>query len=439
MKKTQLKELIKQSMLELKSPEYLNLMKKADDTGRGYAERDKFRSQAYDLKIGAMTPDEEKMVSDYEEEEANKFALDSEEPLEEISGDVKKLKSFLKNYVNNEIQDPNSPYVHIEWFSESNMKARNLEQLLKSLDVEYKYETETDGGFKVHMFDINKEQANKATLVSKEPLDENMDDMPEDIEWIWDGEVYDRVDYHSGDIGLEGYSKSTGRDYTASVMADYNGDDWDWSFSNIENIEVVPVKEIKNKPTHLRERKEPLSKLIRKADRIVESWNYKKKSLLTEGADLSTQVTNWKELDRYGEEILVITADGKKEKFTLSDIDESELSYEYNFDDTKAYLTYHNADKSKTLGMTSHITGSPDSPEGYDELELDYLTDNTGKLSEGMHGGYIELMEMNPKFDEGLEMVLEVWNEWKSGQMTEPEMIDEAREDLLSYLSSVLR
>lgn len=183
----------------------------------------------------------------------------------------------------------------------------------------------------------------------------------------------------------------------------------------------------------------PLEEVVKRANRIVESWNYKKKSLLTEGADLSTQVTNWKELDRYGEEILVITADGKKEKFTLSDIDESELSYEYNFDDTRAYLTYHNADKSKTLGMTAHITGSPDSPEGYDELELDYLTDNTGKLSEGMHGGYIELMEMNPKFDEGLEMVLEVWNEWKSGEMTEPEMIDEAREDLLSYLSSVLR
>ena len=85
MKKSQLKELIKQSMSELNSPEYLELMKKADDTGRGYAERDEFRNQAYDLKIGAMTPDEERMVSDYEEEEANKYALDSENPLEEDS------------------------------------------------------------------------------------------------------------------------------------------------------------------------------------------------------------------------------------------------------------------------------------------------------------------------------------------------------------------
>jgi len=87
MKKAQLKELIKQSMSEFNDPEYLELMKKADDTGRGYAERDEFRNKAWDLKrakTGAMTPDEEKMVSDYEEEEANKYALDSEEPLEEL-------------------------------------------------------------------------------------------------------------------------------------------------------------------------------------------------------------------------------------------------------------------------------------------------------------------------------------------------------------------
>jgi hypothetical protein len=88
-----LKELIKESMTELNNPEYLDLMKKADDTGRGYAERDKFRNQAYDLKRGAMTPDEERMVSDYEEEEANKYALDSENPLEE--GDSDDLRSRL--------------------------------------------------------------------------------------------------------------------------------------------------------------------------------------------------------------------------------------------------------------------------------------------------------------------------------------------------------
>ena len=50
MKRSDLKELIKKSMLEV-AP-----------------------------KSGAMTPEEEKMVADYEEEEVNKYALDKEEP-----------------------------------------------------------------------------------------------------------------------------------------------------------------------------------------------------------------------------------------------------------------------------------------------------------------------------------------------------------------------
>ena len=99
MKKAQLKELIKQSMSEFNDPDYLDLMKKADDTGRGYAERDEFRNQAWDLKrakLGAMTPDEERMVSDYEEEEANKYALDSENPLEE-TGELRRGSVILNH------------------------------------------------------------------------------------------------------------------------------------------------------------------------------------------------------------------------------------------------------------------------------------------------------------------------------------------------------
>jgi hypothetical protein len=98
MKKAQLKELIKQSMSEFNDPEYLDLMKKADDTGRGYAERDAFRNQAYDLKIGAMTPDEERMVSDYEEEEANKYAVGpKEEPSLEEAGELRRGSVYLNH------------------------------------------------------------------------------------------------------------------------------------------------------------------------------------------------------------------------------------------------------------------------------------------------------------------------------------------------------
>jgi hypothetical protein len=60
MKRSDLKELIKKSMLEV-SP-----------------------------NSGAMTPEEEEMVAGYEEEEANKYALDNERPLEEaLNKDIK--------------------------------------------------------------------------------------------------------------------------------------------------------------------------------------------------------------------------------------------------------------------------------------------------------------------------------------------------------------
>lgn len=67
MKKADLKELIKQTMLET----------------------------APKKDTGAMTPEEEKMVADYEEEEANKYALDKEEPLEEV---VKKADMIVESW-----------------------------------------------------------------------------------------------------------------------------------------------------------------------------------------------------------------------------------------------------------------------------------------------------------------------------------------------------
>lgn len=295
--------------------------------------------------VGAMTPDEEKMVSDYEEEEANKYALDSENPLGEASVILNHdevyakyaplVKQYMKNGLNKHAAISKAEHVLAKKYSTTplniqstisdyfNDRDRNatygdknpldeasvilnrdevyakyaplVKQYMKNgLDkyaaiskaqnVLAKEYGATPLNIQSTISDYFDDQYRNATYGNENPLGENMEGMPEDIEWMWDGEVYDRVDYHSGDIGLEGHSKSTGRDYTASVMADYNGDDWEWSDYDIENIEEVPVKEIKNKPTHLRERKEPLSKLIRKADRIVEAWNSKK---LIKEADLS--------------------------------------------------------------------------------------------------------------------------------------------------------
>ena len=60
-------------------------------------------------------------------------------------------------------------------------------------------------------------------------------------------------------------------------------------------------------------------------------------------------------------------------------------------------------------------------------------------LNEEMHGGYLELFEMNPNFEEGVAKLLQAWNEWKEGPETEPGMIEEAKHDILAYLSSMLK
>jgi hypothetical protein len=60
-------------------------------------------------------------------------------------------------------------------------------------------------------------------------------------------------------------------------------------------------------------------------------------------------------------------------------------------------------------------------------------------LNEEMYGGYLELLEMNPAFDEGVAKVLEAWDEWKEGEMTEPYMVEEAKHDILAYLSSMMK
>ena len=70
-------------------------------------------------------------------------------------------------------------------------------------------------------------------------------------------------------------------------------------------------------------------------------------------------------------------------------------------------------------------------------------------IKEEMHGGYLELFEMNPNFEEGVSLIekgvkegasliLAAWKEWKEGPETEPEMVEEAKQDVLAYLSSII-
>jgi hypothetical protein len=51
--------------------------------------------------------------------------------------------------------------------------------------------------------------------------------------------------------------------------------------------------------------------------------------------------------------------------------------------------------------------------------------------------GYVEVM--GPDFDQAIELLQSAWVEWKNGPMTEPEDIPQAKQDILDYLTSLLK
>jgi len=145
--------------------------------------------------------------------------------------------------------------------------------------------------------------------------------IPDDIEWEV-ADVLGSLDDYSAELAMQGYSPTTGKSYSASADGtDAGGGDWDWSFSDLYNIEEMPGDD----------------DVLTEADRIVAAYAEKK------------------------------------------------------------------------------------------------------TIKEEMHGGYLELLEMNPDFENGARLLLNAWFEWKEGPMTEPQMVDEARQDILAYLSSMMR
>ena len=264
MKASKVKELIKQSLLELEA------------------------EKKNTSNSGPMTPEEEEMIKRYEEEEANKYALEKEEPLEEATNNVHKLKTFLRRYINSGAQDSNDRYINIEWFSESNVKAKNLEELLNSLGIEYEYDLETDGGAKVHMFKINKEQVNKYILNKEEPLEEG-DVMKKAREIVakhkemTEGEEgpEDISDYDRGKIET-GKANTLARSINAAIV-EVDPELHVETFA--KGVAQVLKREYGSHLTKefiaaLRDNLRGYEDIVTEADRIVESW--KRKNLLKE-------------------------------------------------------------------------------------------------------------------------------------------------------------
>lgn len=57
-------------------------------------------------------------------------------------------------------------------------------------------------------------------------------------------------------------------------------------------------------------------------------------------------------------------------------------------------------------------------------------------LKEEMIGGYIDLM--GPDFEDGVNLLGKAWDTWKAGSSTEPEMIDQARQDIITFIQNKL-
>ena len=57
-------------------------------------------------------------------------------------------------------------------------------------------------------------------------------------------------------------------------------------------------------------------------------------------------------------------------------------------------------------------------------------------LKEEMIGGYIDLM--GPDFEDGVNLLGKAWDTWKAGSSTEPEMIDQARQDIMTFIQNKL-
>lgn len=50
---------------------------------------------------------------------------------------------------------------------------------------------------------------------------------------------------------------------------------------------------------------------------------------------------------------------------------------------------------------------------------------------------YVE--SMGPDFDNGLDLIMDAWKDWKNGPMTEPSHIKPAQKEVMKYIASWLK
>ena len=268
------------------------------------------------------------------------------------------------------------------------MKLLDLKELIKKsmLEVSPKSGAMTPEEEKM-VAGYEEEEANKYALDKEEPMEEGTSDIPDDIRWSV-SEVFERVDDYAVEVALEGYSPTTGKEYTAYTTAVEIGDGYEWD--EVYDVEEVTMKE---------------GSVILNRDEVYAKYAPLVKQYMASGLGRHAAISKAQNVlaKEYGATPLNIQS-------TISDY----------FDDQDRNATYANEDVLREA----------------DEIVAAYAEKKT--LNEEMHGGYLELFEMNPNFEEGVSMLLAAWEEWKEGPETEPEMVEEAKHDILAYLSSMM-
>lgn len=214
-------------------------------------------------------------------------------------------------------------------------------------------------------------------------------DIPDDIEWEV-ADVLGSLDDYSAELAMQGYSPTTGKSYSASADGtDAGGGDWDWSFSDLYNIEEMPEDspmneapsksaEILNRPSN-RMTFEQMGMIIMLADELGGEENAKADEFLS-------GTPSKMEADRYIQS-LIAKVDGDEGVLTEAD-----------------------------------------------RIVAAWAEKQT--IKEEMHGGYIDML--GPDFEDGVKMVEKAWNVWKAGDLTEPGMIDHAKQDIMTHMKNTL-
>ena len=102
--------------------------------------------------------------------------------------------------------------------------------------------------------------------------------------------------------------------------------------------------------------------------------------------------------------------------------------------------------KRKDVMVPAEEKNSVDKDNGLKKAELKESIDEArrakskgGKVvkeDDYMNGGYVELM--GPDLDRGIKLIQKAWDDWKAGPMTEPGMIEHAKNDLIEHISNEL-